>query len=326
MDQVELFGTLGPSCCEEPVLEAMFRAGMNGCRLNLSHTSLEMSTDWISAFHTAADRAQVKEPQLLIDLEGPELRIGMLASPLSIADGESIPVPMPGHVLASLRIKDEVLLDDGKLEATVRKISNGSALLAFSRGGRLSSRKSIKIEGRSVQGPFLTPADKQNLAIAGSFGVTAVMEPFVTGPEALHAIRKELDQNGLQDVRIFAKIENREGVEALSAIMKEADLVVIARGDLGNDVPFQELPLVQKDISKRCRNAGCPFMVVTQMLTSMEHSKVPTRAELTDICNAVLDGASALMVTNETAVGDYPALVIRVLAETAKAALKARED
>ena len=148
------------------------------------------------------------------------------------------------------------------------------------------------------------------------------MEPFVTGPEALHAIRKELDQNGLQDVRIFAKIENREGVEALSAIMKEADLVVIARGDLGNDVPFQELPLVQKDISKRCRNAGCPFMVVTQMLTSMEHSKVPTRAELTDI----LDGASALMVTNETAVGDYPALVIRVLAETAKAALKARED
>ncbi len=301
MDQVELFGTLGPSCCEEPVLEAMFRAGMNGFRLNLSHTSLEMSTDWISAFHTAADRAQVKEPQLLIDLEGPELRIGMLASPLSIADGESIPVPMPGHVLASLRIKDEVLLDDGKLEATV-------------------------IEGRSVQGPFLTPADKQNLAIAGSFGVTAVMEPFVTGPEALHAIRKELDQNGLQDVRIFAKIENREGVEALSAIMKEADLVVIARGDLGNDVPFQELPLVQKDISKRCRNAGCPFMVVTQMLTSMEHSKVPTRAELTDICNAVLDGASALMVTNETAVGDYPALVIRVLAETAKAALKARED
>lgn len=326
MDQVELFGTLGPSCCEEETLGAMFRAGMNGCRLNLSHTSLEKSTDWISAFHTAADRAQVKEPQLLIDLEGPELRIGTLASPLSIADGERIPVPMPDHVLASLRIGDNVLLDDGKLEATVREIRKDSALLSFSRGGRLSSRKSIKIEGRSVQGPFLTPADKQNLAIAGSFGVTAVMEPFVTGPEALHAIRKELDQNGLQDVRIFAKIENREGVEALSAIMKEADLVVIARGDLGNDVPFQELPLVQKDISKRCRNAGCPFMVVTQMLTSMEHSKVPTRAELTDICNAVLDGASALMVTNETAVGGYPALVIRVLAETAKAALKARED
>lgn len=325
MDQVELFGTLGPSCREEETLEAMFRAGMNGCQLNLSHTSLKKSRDWISAFHTAADRAQVRKPQLLVDLEGPELRIGTLRSPLSIADGDSVPVPMPGHVLASLRIGDNVLLDDGKLEASVRKISNGSALLAFSRGGKLTSRKSVKIEGRSVQGPFLTPADKQNLTIAGDFGVTAVMEPFVTGPAALHAIRRELDKDGLSGVRIFAKIENREGAHALPAIMKAADLVVIARGDLGNDVPFQELSLVQKDISKRCRNDGCPFRVVTQMLTSMEHSKVPTRAELTDICNAVLDGASALMVTNETAVGEYPALVIRVLAETAKAALKARE-
>ena len=148
------------------------------------------------------------------------------------------------------------------------------------------------------------------------------MEPFVTSPETLRELRAALADAGLADVRIFAKIENKQGVRALPALLPEADMIVIARGDLGNDMLLWALPAVQKDIAQACRLAQVPFMVVTQMLASMADAPVPTRAEVSDIFNAVADGAAAVMVTNETAVGHYPAEVIRYLAKTAAEAEK----
>jgi pyruvate kinase len=165
--------------------------------------------------------------------------------------------------------------------------------------------------------PALTDNDIENIKLAGSLGITGIMQPFVRSAADLEEVRKVLDENGGKDIKIYAKIENTAGVENLESFFEYADEIVIARGDLGNAVPLWELPRLQKDISARCRAANMPFMVVTQMLSSMEHSKVPTRAEVSDIYNAVLDGAHSVMVTGETAVGDYPVDVISYLSKTA---------
>ena len=188
------------------------------------------------------------------------------------------------------------------------------------RGGVLRSRKSAALPGVEISLPAMTAQDRENLALAPSCGVTAVMQPFVRSADDLKAVRAAMNECGGTDIRLFAKIENCRGMDALAELLPHADEIVIARGDLGNAVPLWELPAVQKRIAARCRENGTPFMVVTQMLASMEHSRVPTRAEMSDIFNAVLDGAASVMVTGETAAGEYPADVIRYLALAAHAA------
>ena len=153
--------------------------------------------------------------------------------------------------------------------------------------------------------------------MSNRYGVTAIMQPFVTKADELLRIREFLSENGLEALRLFAKIESMDGVDNLDEILPLADMIVIARGDLGNDMPLWELPGVQKKIAQKCISAHKPFLVVTQLLSSMISSPTPTRAEVSDIFNAVLDGATALMVTNETAVGSYPVEVIDYLSKTA---------
>lgn len=321
MDTItEIFGTLGPSCRDETTLEAMFREGMDGCRLNLSHSSLEGSREWIDAFHKAAEKAGVSRPELLIDLQGPELRTGDLKKPLVIPNEEYEEVPMQKETASLLHAGDVILLDDGKMRADVCSVMKKSAMLHFQRGGTLESRKSVKILGREVSLPALTDEDLKNLRSAEDFGVTAVMEPFVTSGEQLHEVGQALLDAGCSFLRIFAKIENREGMKNLPGILEKTDVVVIARGDLGNDMDLSDLPVAQKKIAAACREEHRDFMVVTQMLASMEEHPYPTRAEVSDICNAVLDGASAVMVTGETAHGHYPVEVIRTLVKTVQAA------
>ena len=314
---IEYYGTLGPACAKAEILENMFRAGMSGIRLNLSHTTLEKSRQWIELFHTAAERCE-KKGSLLIDMQGPELRIKDLAEPLKLEEGTAIPlssIPFSREVTDHLEDGDTVLLDDGKLELAVQ----GKNLLVM-RGGTLTSRKSVKIVGRDINLPALTETDRVNLSLAKEMKVAAVMQPFVRGADDIREVRRELAKNGCEDIRIFSKIESRTGLSHLDEIISASDMIVIARGDLGNDVPLCELPGVQKDIAGKCRAKNVPFLVVTQMLTSMIHSPVPTRAEVSDIFNAVTDGASAVMVTNETAAGEHPAAVMKVLYDTGTAA------
>ena len=166
----------------------------------------------------------------------------------------------------------------------------------------------------------MTASDVENIRIAASCGVTGVMQPFVRSRRDLETVRRALDENGGAKIRLFAKIENQTGLERLPEFLETADEIVIARGDLGNAMPLWELPAAQKRIEAQCRKAGKPFMVVTQMLASMEQNPVPTRAEVSDIFNAVADGAAAVMVTGETAVGKWPVEVIRYLSNTVQAA------
>lgn len=314
---IELFGTLGPSCGGEAVLTELFQNGMNGMRLNLSHASLSESRTMIEHFHAAADSVH-KEAVLLIDLIGPELRIGVLGKPLELKTNELFSpqeLAMDESLCGYLKDGDEVLFDDGRILCLYDQ-----GKLCVKRGGILTSRKSIKVVGRDIPMPPLTEMDYRNISNVKEYGVKAVMQPFVRSAQDLQAVRRALDEAGAEDIRIFAKIENRQGLSHLEEIIDYSDMIVIARGDLGNDVPLPRLPGVQKDIAKACIRKQVPFLVVTQMLTSMLHNPVPTRAEVSDIFNAVTDGASALMVTNETAAGDYPAEVMKVLYETASAA------
>lgn len=316
----EIFGTLGPRCSDTETLRAMLEAGMTGVRLNLSHTTLPAAAGQIENLHRAV-RSSGKPCRLLIDMQGPELRVGALAEPMKLEEGSAVRlgpggVPLPAALLPRLEKGRSLLLDDGKLLLELESADTAFVV----RGGVLRSRKSVAMPGADVHPPALTGTDRQNLALAAQYGVTDVMQPFVRGHRDLEELRAALDAAGAGHIRVLAKVENQEGLAHLPELIDTCDEIVIARGDLGNAMPLPQLPRVQKQIAAACRRAGRPFMVVTQMLASMEHSPVPTRAEVCDIFNAVCDGAASVMVTGETAVGDYPVEVVRVLAETAKEA------
>ena len=327
---LDLYGTLGPACSDVETLTAMFEAGMTGLRLNLSHVTLPQAAPQFDAVHEAARRCG-KRAQLLIDMQGPELRIGALTEPLRLDEGEKLTIgkgglPVPAQVMPHLLPGQKLLLDDGKLLLEILESHRGFSWARVLRGGLLQSRKSLALPGSHLHPPTMTELDKQNISLARQYGVTAIMQPFVRDRSDLDAVRQSLRDFGCEDIRLFAKIENLEGVANLEELIPACDEIVIARGDLGNAMPLWELPRVQKEIAAKCRARGRAFMVVTQMLASMEHSPVPTRAEVSDIFNAVCDGAISVMVTGETAIGKYPVEVIRYLANTAAEAEAYRES
>ncbi len=328
---MEYFGTLGPSCAEEKTLREMIQAGMTGLRINLSHGGLNSRREWIRAAQAAA-REEGKALKLLIDLEGPELRIGQLPEILELKEGDEISLPslgIPVLVLEKLEPGDEILLDDGRLLLSASRSGSDNGMPRCEtgkvlRGGLLKSRKSLAVTGKTFQLPTLTKHDLGNLALAEELGVTGVMLPFVRGKEDLVCLREALAAAGCPSVRIYAKIENLAGVAHLDELIQESDEIVIARGDLGNSMPLWKLPAVQKMISAACREKGRDFMVVTQMLDSMHTRAVPTRAEVMDIFQAVLDGASSVMLTGETAGGKYPVEAMTYLVRTGREGEKAR--
>lgn len=371
---MQYYGTLGPACGNVETLEEMFRAGMTGIRLNLSHGDLEENGRWLDLLKEAAGKCGVV-PEILIDLRGPELRLGKMKAEIVLKEGacvrlttekvrpnpgedtaamgtgaaDDIPVPVSAFRVISKYVKpgDHLLIDDGKLELVLEKpqkaagtedstewanpraavekplkISSGGLAARIIRGGTVKSGKSLAIVGKELPMPTLTESDYRNIAQALRYGVTGVMQPFVRNKEDLMILREALQSAGAGKIRIFAKIENMQGVRDLEELLPFADHIVIARGDLGNAMPLWELPRIQKQISTICRKAGKPFMVVTQMLDSMHERAVPTRAEVADIYNAVLDGVSSLMLTGETAAGKYPAEAMKYLVNTGREAEK----
>lgn len=324
--KTEIFATFGPACGEEKILKEMIHAGMTGMRLNLSHTTLPASENYIKAYQKVAKEEGVK-PQILIDMQGPELRVGELEQPLVLEENQKIilgakKIPIPIEVISEAEVGDEILLDDGKISIEVESVQTADICARVVRGGLLQGHKSIKIKDKNVKMPPLTNHDIENIRLAKKYGVTALMQPFVLHGEDLTYVRTILREYGVEDIQIFAKIENKLGVENMDTILPEADVIIIARGDLGNDMPLWELPKVQKQIEKACKKANVPYVVVTQMLASMEEHPVPTRAEVSDIYHAVYHGAWGVMLTGETAIGKYPVEAVRYLANTSKEAEK----
>lgn len=348
---MDYYGTIGPSCADREILKQMKAMGMTGLRMNLSHGSLKERGDWLRLIREAGVE------QLLIDLQGPELRVGVLEQPLELAEGKLVRlfsdcagknrrqvkksdsdtpcIPCPGSVMDAFtetgsgekdlekeKSCQKILLDDGKILLQMedgisnRSLAEKDIYCRVVRGGILQSHKSIALPGLTVSSPTLTAEDHENLKLAAESGVTGVMLPFVRGRKDILALREALQRYGAETVQIFAKIENLAGVESLPEFVRDVDHVVIARGDLGNAMPLWELPGCQKRIAAVCREAGTPFMVVTQMLDSMHTRAVPTRAEVSDIYNAVMDGAASVMLTGETAAGQYPVEAMEYLVKT----------
>lgn len=326
---MDIYGTIGPACAKQDLLTEMFRTGMTGIRLNLSHAKLEECREWIDMIKNAAMEAGC-EGKLLVDLQGPELRIGNLERPLNLTQKRMInlgnqpgEIPVPKEILPYLKQGQEILLDDGRILLEVAdsvETAEESIRCFVLRGAVLQSKKSIALPGIDLRLPTLTENDKKNIRAAKSYGVTGVMLPFVRDEEDLKYLKAQLQEAEAEDIEIFAKIENMDGVKNLEQLLPYADNIVIARGDLGNTMPLWQLPAVQAEIAEQCQKAGKPFVVVTQMLASMEKQEIPTRAEVSDIFRAVAEGASSVMVTGETAVGKYPLEVIRYLCNTVRSA------
>lgn len=299
------YATLGPSCCDTAALSALLRRGVTGFRLNLSHTPLAARADWIAALHEAERKTGLRA-QLMIDLRGPEVRIGDMPVPLPLAEGAAVTlgadIPVDGDVLDALRPGMTVLLDDGAMALTV--VDGG--VCRVTRGGTLTGHKSLTLEGVDLRRPALCGADLADLSQVAALGVNAVMQPFVRSAGDLRVVRQTMAENGLANAELFAKVENQPGLDALPDWLALCDVVTIARGDLGSSLPLERLPAAQKHIAALCRSRGKPFLVVTQLLHSMIDHPSPTRAEVLDIYNAVLDGADCLMLTGETAQGRYP--------------------
>ncbi len=319
----DLFGTLGPACSDKELLRRMFAEGMTGMRLNLSHTMLSDNTVLLTDMFEAAEKEGIS-PKLLIDLRGPEMRIGDLSEEMHLEDGQTIcfgegGIPLDDVIFEAMRPGAELHLDDGKIYAIVREKADTRAVCEVIRGGVLSGRKSIFWEDSGIKMPIITTEDRENISASQKYGVTGVMQPFVKSGSELKEVRAIIKDLTTVDLRVYAKIESREGVLAAGEIADNCDEVVIARGDLGNCMPLWELPRIQKELSQLCAKKGRDFMVVTQMLDSMRESPVPTRAEVSDIYNAVCDGAHSLMVTAETATGRYPVEVIRYMKKTSEA-------
>ena len=317
------YATLGPSCCDTAALSALLRRGVTGFRLNLSHTPLAARTDWIAALHEAERKTGLRA-QLMIDLRGPEVRIGSLPAPLPLAEGAAVTlgadIPVDGDVLDALRPGMTVLLDNGAMALTV--VDGGVCRVI--RGGTLTGHKSLTLEGVDLRRPALCEADLADLSQAAALGVNAVMQPFVRSAGDLRVVRQTMAENGLADAELFAKVENQPGLDALPDWLALCDVVTIARGDLGSSLPLERLPAAQKHIAALCCSRGKPFLVVTQLLHSMIDHPSPTRAEVLDIYNAVLDGADCLMLTGETAQGRYPLESADWLIRVAQEAEKAR--
>ena len=314
----KLYGTLGPACADTQTLRAMFREGMAGVRLNLSHGTLKESEAWVESMFAAA-QAEGVVPDLLIDLQGPELRIGKLDFPVVLKDSEVFSLDtrfsVPECVVPNLIDGDELLLDDGAILLRIEDARH--AICRVIRGGMLGSRKSLAVVGRELPAPALTELDIENLRLAKDYGVTGIMQPFVRGKEDLQAVRRAMTETGTESLKVFAKIENQTGLHKLDEIIPLTDVVICARGDLGQAMPLWELPRAQALIVEKCRAAGREFMLSTQMLHSMHHSAVPTRAEVTDVYQAAKSGAAYLLLTGETAVGEYPVEAMRFFAKLA---------
>lgn len=323
---MEFYATLGGACQDAATLENLFAAGMTGARLNLSHTTLRQCAPLLEDIYWPAAQKAGRAAHLIIDLQGPELRVGTLPAPISLELGSTAilgpgGIPIPQAALDAAQVGDQLSLDDSALLLRVEEKAPEGLVCRVERGGTLQSRKSLAILGREVNTPTLTDADLENLAQAKRFGVTHILQPFVRGAEDVYTLRRAMAQAGLDEVKIMAKIENGRGLEQLNDIMAAADIICIARGDLGNSMPLWQLPSAQKYIARTCRAAKKPFFVVTQLLWSMQQRAVPTRAEVSDIYNAVLDGSCALMLTGETAAGAYPVEAMDYLVKTARQAL-----
>jgi pyruvate kinase len=314
--RTKIVATLGPASATRERLHELITAGVDAVRLNLSHGKHEEHAE--RAWLVREIAAEIGRPIALIaDLQGPKLRIGELEAPVLLTKGESIVVcaeesasngelPVAPAVISEvLQPGHDVLIDDGLVRLRVDEVSGGRALCAVIVGGPVSSHKGVNLPGVPIPIPSITRKDASDLEFALETGVDFVALSFVRSAADVRDLRALIEQAG-SHAHVIAKIEKAEAIDALDEVLAETDAVMVARGDLGVEIGAAVVPLLQKRIIAAALERGKPVITATQMLESMIHSPEPTRAEASDVANAILDGTSAVMLSGETAVGEYP--------------------
>jgi pyruvate kinase len=327
--RTKIVATIGPASSSPQMTHALAVAGMDAARLNFSHGSHEDHA--ASAASVRAVQEDVGRPLALIaDLQGPKLRVGELESPRVLVAGDEIVVvgeqaardgelPIaPEQVGEMLRPGNDVLIDDGLVRLTVEEVDGGRARCRVVVGGEVRSHKGVNLPGVPLPIPSLTAKDLGDLEFALGLGVDFVALSFVRAAADVRDLQAIIRKHG-SPARVIAKIEKAEAVDALDEVLAESDALMVARGDLGVEIGGAAVPLVQKQIIRRCLEAGKPVITATQMLESMVEHAEPTRAEASDVANAILDGTSAVMLSAETAVGAYPVHAIRTMDNIARA-------
>jgi len=327
--RTKIVATLGPASDSRERLRALLEAGVDAVRFNLSHGTHSEHSE--KAWLVREIAAELGRPVALIaDLQGPKLRIGELAEPVVLRSGDQITVcaedacrdgelPIAPAVIGDvLAPGHDVLIDDGRVRLRVEDVKSGRARCAVVVGGTVTSHKGVNLPGVPLPIPSLTRKDMDDLDWALETGVDFVALSFVRSPADVRDLRALLEQGG-SSARVIAKIEKAEAVDVLDAVLAETDAVMVARGDLGVEIGPAAVPLVQKRIIRRALELGKTVITATQMLETMIHSPEPTRAEASDVANAILDGTSAVMLSGETAIGEYPVEAVAYMDRIARA-------
>ncbi len=335
--RTKIVATLGPATGNKATIGALLQAGANVLRINASHGTPEMRAEWIATARRVAAGADMPVA-VLLDLQGPRIRVGDLSapreltagqqvvfSPEEVARGDELPTTYDG-LATDARVGSRILLNDGLLSVEVTGVAPPRVHGRVVDGGILTAHKGMNLPGVQVSAPALTDKDREDVQDAVKIGVDYLALSFVRRPDDIEALRKLVPGT----VKLVAKIEKATALDNLDRIVAVSDAVMVARGDLGVELPFEQVPLVQKRLISEANHQGKPVITATQMLESMVHNPRPTRAEASDVANAILDGTDAVMLSAETAVGQYPVEAVRamdrIIREMERHPLRHREE
>ena len=323
--------TLGPASESEEVLRELIKSGLNVCRLNFSHGSHEEHKGRMDLVKKI--REELGQPTaILLDTKGPEIRTGQFDAPeVLLEEGQTFTITMKDVMgnkeMCTVSYKgladdvkpgDTILIDDGLVGLTVEAINGDDIVCKVQNSGIVKNHKGVNVPGVKVNLPAITEKDRSDIEFGIEQGIDFIAASFVRKVSDVLAIREILEANNADHIKIISKIENQEGVDNLDEIIAVSDGIMVARGDLGVEIPTEEMPVVQKLMIKKCNEAGKPVITATQMLDSMMRNPRPTRAEVTDVANAIYDGTDAIMLSGETAAGKYPVEAVKTMALIAK--------
>ena len=331
MRKTKIICTIGPASENEETLTQMCLAGMNVARLNFSHGTCEDQKKKIDLINSVRDKLGLPIA-IMLDTKGPEYRIKTFREhKVILQDGDTFTFTVDDvegnkervsvnykNLINEISVGDRILVNNGLLIFEVEQIKKNDAVCKVIVGGELSDRKSMNFPNHVMKGPYLSEQDKTDLLFGIKNDVDFVAASFVSNKQDIQSVRKFLNENGGSDIDIIAKIENRSGVDNIDEICEIADGIMVARGDLGVEIPYVEVPAIQKYLIKKCRLLGKRVITATEMLESMIHNPRPTRAEISDVANAVYDGSSAVMLSGESASGKYPVDAVRNMAQIAE--------
>ncbi|MDD6794216.1 MAG: pyruvate kinase [Clostridiaceae bacterium] len=337
MRKTKMICTIGPASEDEAILSKVIEAGMNASRHNFSHGDHAEHGARIEKVKRLAKKYN-KEIAIILDTKGPEIRTGkfepnkvelqkgseftVYAGDMSVI-GDTTKCAVTYEGLAKDVVPgNTILIDDGLVGLTVKSVEGNAIKCEVQNTGLVGTHKGVNVPGVSIKLPALTEKDKGDLIFGCEVGVTMIAASFIRKADDVRAIRKLLNENGGEHILICSKIENQEGVDNIDEILAESDLIMVARGDLGVEIPIENVPAVQKMIIKKCNEAGKPVVTATQMLDSMIRNPRPTRAEVSDVANAIFDGTDCIMLSGESANGDYPVEAVKTMAKIAEEAEK----